>query len=162
MKNTGTLRVTTPTDREIVLTRVFDAPRRLVWDAFTKPELLKRWFGPRGFSLAVCEVDLRVGGGFRFVLRAPDGSNFGMRGTYREIVPPERSVHMESFDDYPGKSQVTAIFVEQGGKTTMTATVEYASKDVRDAVIKSGMEHGAAESYDKLAELLASAEAPKS
>lgn len=162
MKNTGTLRVTTPTDREIVMMRVFDAPRRLVWDAFTRPELLTRWFGPWGFSLAVCEVDLRVGGGFRFVLRTPDGGNFGMRGTYREIVPPERSVHMESFDDYPGESQVTAMFVEQGGKTTMTATVEYASKDVRDAVIKSGMEHGAAESYDKLAELLASAEAPKS
>ena len=162
MKNTGTLKVTLPSDREITLTRVFDAPRHLVFEAFTKPELLRRWFGPRGWSLSVCEVDLRVGGGFRFVLRTPDGGNFGMRGTYREIVPPERSVHMESFDDYPGESQVTAIFFEQGGKTIMTATVEYASKDVRDAVIKSGMEHGAAESYDKLAELLASAEAPKS
>jgi len=161
MKNTGTLKVTTPSNREIVLTRVFDAPRRLVWDAFTKPELLKRWFGPRGFSLVVCEVDLRVGGGFRFVLRRPDGADFGMRGVYREIVPPERSVHMESFDDYPGESQVTAVFVEAGGKTVMTATVIYESQDVRDAVIKSGMEHGAAESYDKLAELLASADAPK-
>jgi uncharacterized protein YndB with AHSA1/START domain len=80
----------------------------------------------------------------------------GMRGVYREIVPPERSVHMEAFDDYPGESQVTGVFVEQGGKTTLTATVLYPSKEVRDAVIKSGMEHGAAESYDKLAELLAS------
>ena len=78
-------------------------PRQLVFDAFTKPELLKRWFGPRGWSLAVCEVDLRVGGGFRFVLRGPDGKQMGMRGVYREIVPPERSVHMESFDDYPGR-----------------------------------------------------------
>ena len=155
MKNTGTLKVTTPTDREIVLTRVFDAPRNLVFDAFSKPELLKRWFGPRGWSLVVCEVDLRVGGGFRFVLRGPDGRDMGMRGVYREIVPPERSVHMESFDDYPGESQVTALFVEQGGKTTLTATVLYPSREVRDAVIKSGMEHGAAESYDKLAELLA-------
>src|SRR5205814_9751268 len=100
MTNTGTLKVTTPTDREIVLTRVFDAPRNLVFDAFSKPELLKRWFGPRGWSLVVCEVDLRVGGGFRFVLRGPDGRDMGMRGVYREIVPPERSVHMESFDDY--------------------------------------------------------------
>jgi uncharacterized protein YndB with AHSA1/START domain len=159
MKNTGTLKVTTPTDREIVLTRVFDAPRRLVWDAFTKPELLKRWFGPRGWSLVVCDVDLRVGGGFRFVLRGPDRRDMGMRGVYREIMPPERSVHMESFDDYPGESQVTAVFVEQAGKTTLSATVLYPSKEIRDAVIKSGMEHGAAESYDKLAELLTWAEA---
>ena len=155
MKNTGTLKVTTPTDREIVLIRVFDAPRTMVWDAFTKPELLKRWFGPRGWSLVVCEVDLKVGGGFRFVLRGPDGRDMGMRGVYREIVPPERSVHMESFDDYPGEAQVTAVFVERAGKTTLTATVLYPSREIRDAVIKSGMEHGAAESYDKLAELLA-------
>jgi uncharacterized protein YndB with AHSA1/START domain len=158
MKNTGALKVTTPTDREIVMTRVFDAPRHLVFDAFTKPELLKRWFGPRGSSLVVCEVDLKVGGAFRFVLRSPDGKDMGMRGVYREVVPPERSVHMESFDDYPGESQVTGIYVEQGGKTTLTATVLYPSQEVRDAVIKSGMEHGAAESYDKLAELLASPE----
>lgn len=156
MKNTGSLKIATPGEREIVMTRVFDAPRQLVYDAFTKPELLKRWFGPRGWRMEVCEVDLRVGGGFRFVLRGPDGSNFGMRGVYREIMPPERSVHMESFDDFPGESQVTAVFVEEGGRTTLTATVLYASQEVRDAVIKSGMEHGAAESYDRLAELLAS------
>jgi uncharacterized protein YndB with AHSA1/START domain len=155
MKNTGTLKVTMPTDREIVLTRVFDAPRHLVWDAFTKPELLRRWFGPHGWALVVCEVNLRVGGGFRFVLRGPDGREMGMRGVYREIVPPERSVHMESFDDYPGESQVTTVFVERGGQTTLTATVLYPSKDVRDIVLQTGMEHGAAESYDKLAELLA-------
>src|SRR5919109_507794 len=156
MKNTGTLKITTPSDQEIVLTRVFNASRQLVWDAFTKPDLLKRWFGPRGWSLVVCEVDLRVGGGFRFVLRGPDGREMRMRGVYREIVPPERSVHMESFDDYPGESQVTAVLVEQGGKTTLTATVLYPSREVRDAILKSGMEHGAAESYDKLAELLTS------
>src|SRR5690349_15490768 len=158
MTNTGTLQVATPTSREIVMTRVFDAPRRLVFDAFSKPELLKRWFGPRGWSLVTCEVDLRVGGGFRFVLRSPDGKDMGMRGVYREIVPPERSVHIESFDDYPGESQVTAVFSEQGGKTTLTATILYPSREVRDAVIRSGMEHGAAESYDRLAELLASQE----
>ena len=155
MKNTGTLKVTLPSDCEIVLTRVFDAPRRLVFEAFRKPEILKRWFGPRGFSLAVCEVDWRVGGGFRFVLRGPDGRDMGMRGRYLELVEPERSVHMESFDDYPGESRVTTIFTEIDGKTTMTATVLYPSKEVRDAVIQSGMEHGAAETYDRLAELLA-------
>jgi uncharacterized protein YndB with AHSA1/START domain len=155
MQNTGSLKVTTPTDREIVLTRVFDAPRHLVWDAFTRPELLKRWFGPRGWSLVVCEVDLKVGGGFRFLLRGPDGQDMGMRGTYREIVPGERSIHTESFDDYPGESTVTTVLVEEGGTTTLTATVQYPSREVRDAVIQSGMEHGAAESYDKLAELLA-------
>ena len=155
MKNTGTLKVTLPTDREVVMTRVFDAPRQMVFDAFSKPELLKRWFGPRGWSLVVCEVDLRVGGGFRFVMRGPDGKDMGMRGVYREIAAPERSVHMESFDDYPGESQVTAVFTEENGKTTLNVTVLYPSKEVRDAVVQMGMEHGAAESYDKLAELLA-------
>src|SRR6266481_5720109 len=161
MKNTGTLKVTMPSDREVVLTRVFDAPRHLVFDAFSKPELLKRWFGPRGWSLVVCEVDLKVGGGFRFVLRGPDGRDMGMRGVYREIVPPDRSVHMESFDDYPGESQVTSILTEQGGKTTLTVTMLYASQEVRHIVIKSGMECGAEESYDKLAELLTSVEVEK-
>lgn len=154
MKNTGTLQVALAGDREVVMTRVFGAPRRTVWDAFTRPALLKRWFGPRGWSLVVCEVDLRVGGGFRFVLRGPDGKDMGMRGVYRELVPPERSVHVESFDDFPGESEVTAVWTEQAGKTTMTATVRYPSPEVRDIVIQSGMEHGAAESYDKLAELL--------
>jgi uncharacterized protein YndB with AHSA1/START domain len=158
MKNTGTLKITTPGDCDVVLTRVFDAPRHLVFDAFSKPELLKRWFGPRGWSLVVCEVDFKVGGGFRFVLRGPDGRQMGMRGVYRELAPPERSIHMESFDDYPGESQVTTVLVEQGGKTTLTATVLAASREARDAVIKSGMEHGAAETYDRLAELLATAE----
>ncbi len=156
MKNTGTLQVTMPTDREIVLTRVFDAPRSLVFDAFTKPELLKRWFGPRGWSLVVCEVELKVGGTFRFVLRGPDGTDMGMRGVYREIVPPERSVHAESFDGYPGELVVTVALIERGGKTTLTATLLYPSQEVRDALLKSGMEHGAAGCYDRLAELLAS------
>ena len=156
MQNTGTLQVTAPSDREVVLTRVFDAPRELVYDALTKPELLKRWFGPRGWSLVVCEVDLRVGGAWRFVLRGPDGSEMGMRGVYRELVRPERTVHTESFDDYPGESVVTGVLVERDGKTTLTANVLYESKEIRDAVISSGMEHGAAETYDKLAELLPS------
>ena len=157
MLNTGTLHVALPSDREIVLTRVFDAPRELVYDALTKPELLKRWFGPRGWSLVVCEVDLRVGGAWRFVLRGPGGAQMGMRGVYRELVRPERTVHTESFDEYPGESVVTGVLVERDGKTTLTGTVLYESKEIRDAVVRSGMEHGAAESYDKLAEQLASA-----
>lgn len=156
MLNTGTLQVTTPGEREIVLTRVFDAPRHLVYDAFTKPELLKRWFGPRGYSLVVCEVDLRVGGAWRFVLRGPDGNDMGMSGEYRQLVAGERSVHTEAFDDYPGDSVVTTVLTEHDGKTTLTATVLYDSQETRDAVVESGMEHGAAESYDRLAELLAS------
>jgi uncharacterized protein YndB with AHSA1/START domain len=155
MKNTGTLAVTLPSDCEVALTRVFKAPRQLVYDAFSKPEILKQWFGPRGWSLVTCDVDHRVGGGFRFVLRNAEGRDMGMRGIYRELAPPERSVHVESFDDFPGESRVTAVFTEHDGQTTMTATILYPSKEVRDAVIQSGMEHGAAESYDKLAELLA-------
>jgi uncharacterized protein YndB with AHSA1/START domain len=155
MKNTGTLNVTMPTDTEIVLTRVFDAPRQLVFDAFRKPELLKRWFGPHAWSLVVCEVDYRVGGGFRFVLEGPGGKKMGMRGVYRELATPDRSVHVESFDDYPGESIVTSVFSEEMGRTTLTATVTYPSREIRDMVAKSGMEHGAAESYDRLADLLA-------
>jgi uncharacterized protein YndB with AHSA1/START domain len=158
MKNTGTLAVSLPSDCEVALTRVFRAPRQLLYDAFSKPEILKRWFGPRGWSLVTCEVDARVGGGFRFVLRAPDGRELGMRGVYRELSPPERSIHTESFDDFPGESLVTAVFTEVDGETTLVATILYPSKEVRDAVIKSGMEQGAAESYDKLAELLPRAE----
>ena len=162
MKNandSGTLQVTTPSEREIAMTRVFDAPRRLVFDAWTRPELLKRWLGVRGgWSFAVCEVDLRVGGAYRFVWRGPNGKEMGMGGVYREIVPPERLVATELFDDpwYEGEALDTTVLVEKGGKTTVTTTVLYASREVRDAVLKSPMERGVAESYDKLAELLAS------
>ena len=156
MLNTGTLKVTTPSDCEIVLTRVFDAPRQLVFDAISKPELLKRWFGPHGHSLVVCEVDFRVGGAWRFVLESPDGRRMGMSGVYQEIVPGERTVHTEAFDDYPGDSVVTTVLTEQDGKTTLTGTVRYDSRETRDAVVASGMEHGAAETYDRLAELLPS------
>ncbi|HEY6185891.1 MAG TPA: SRPBCC family protein [Terriglobales bacterium] len=156
MKNTGTLTVSMPSLNEIVLTRVFNAPRRLVFDAFTKPELLERWFGPRGWCLVVCEVDYRVGGGFRFVLRSPEGLQMGMRGIYREIEAPYRSLHTEIYDDLPGESQVTTTLVERDGKTTLTATISYASPEIRDAVLRTGMEHGAAESYDKLGKLLES------
>ena len=156
MLNTGTLLVSTPTEREIVLTRVFDAPRQMVFDAMTKPELLKRWFGPRGWSLTVCEVDLRVGGAWRFVLRGPGGNEMSMHGVYREIDSPARSVHTETIDPFAVESIVTTVLVESGGKTTLTGTILYPSQEIRDMVAKSGMEHGAAETYDKLEELLAS------
>lgn len=159
MKNVGKLQITTPSEREIAMTRVFDAPRSLVFDAWTKPELLKRWLGVRGgWSMVVCEVDLRVGGTYRYVWRGPDGKDMGMGGVYREIVPPQRLVATEVFDDpwYPGEALDTTVLVEQGGKTTVTTTVHYASQEVRDGVLKSPMERGVAESYDQLAEYLAS------
>lgn len=158
MKNTGTLAVSLPNDHEIVLTRVFKAPRQLVYDAFTRPEILRRWFGPRGWDLVTCEVDLRVGGSFRFVFRTPESRNLGMGGSYRELSPPARSVHTEAFDDFPGEALVTSVLAERDGKTTLTATIRYPSREARDAVIASGMEHGAAESYDKLAKLFADGE----
>jgi uncharacterized protein YndB with AHSA1/START domain len=154
MKNIGTLKVTTPSDREILMTRVFDAPRRLVYAAFTTPQLIQRWLGPHGFTLPLCEVDLKVGGRYRYVSQAPDGSRLGWGGTFREIVPEERIVHTESFDDYPGEALITTVWSESGGKTTMTLTMLVASKEIRDAIIATGMEHGAAESYDRLNELL--------
>ncbi len=159
MKNPGSLKVTTPSDREIAMTRVFDAPRSMVFDAFTKPELLKRWLGVfGGWSLAVCEIDLRVGGAYRYVWRGADGAEMGMRGVYREVVRPERIVATESFDEpwYPGEALDTTVLVEQGGKTTLTTTVLYESRKARDGVLKSPMEQGVAASYDNLAELLAS------
>jgi uncharacterized protein YndB with AHSA1/START domain len=159
VKDAGRLQVTTPSEREIAMTRVFNAPRTMVFDAWTKPELLKRWLGVRGgWTFAVCEVDLRVGGTYRFVWRGPSGAEMGMGGVYREIVRPERLVATEKFDDpwYEGEALDTTVLVEQDGKTTLTTTVLYASREVRDAVLKSPMETGVAESYDKLAELLAS------
>lgn len=159
MKNTGSLKVTTPSDREIAMTRVFDAPRAMVFDAWTKPELLKRWLGVfGGWTFAVCEVDLKVGGTYRFVWRGTDGKEMGMGGVYREVVPGERLVSTEKFDElwYEGEAVDTTTFVEQGGKTTVTTTVRYASKEVRDGVLKSPMTSGVEKSYDKLAEVLVS------
>jgi uncharacterized protein YndB with AHSA1/START domain len=155
MKNSGTLQATTHGDRELVLTRVFDAPRQKVFDAFSKPELLKKWFGPRGWSLVVCDVDLKVGGNFRFVLRGPEGGEVGMRGVYREIAAPERTVQVETFDGFDGELQVTSVFREQQGKTFFTSTLLYPSREILDAVIQDGIERSVAESYDRLAELLA-------
>lgn len=164
--NSSKLQVTTPSDREIAMTRVFNAPRRLVFDAFTKPELVKRWLlGPPGWSMPVCEIDFRVGGKYRYVWRQDsDGTEMGMGGVYREIVKPERIVSTEKFDQawYPGEAVGTLRLVEQGGKTTLTQTVLYDSKETRDAVLKSPMESGVSASYDRLADVLASVPAEQS
>jgi uncharacterized protein YndB with AHSA1/START domain len=159
MKNAATLQVTTPSDQEIALTRVFDAPRNLVFDAWTKPELLRRWLGVRGgWTMEICEVDLRVGGSYRFLWRGPEGAELGLRGDYREIVRPERLVSTERFDDpwYEGEALDTLTLVEEGGKTTATMITRADSREIRDAMLKSGMDRGVAESYDVLDRILAS------
>jgi uncharacterized protein YndB with AHSA1/START domain len=165
MTNAGALKVTASGEKEIVMTRGFDAPRKLVFDAFTKPELVKRWLlGPPGWSMPICEIDLRVGGSYRYVWRKDaDGQEMGVGGVYREIVAPERIVSTEKFEQswYPGEAVGTVVLVEQGGKTALTQTLVYDSRETRDAVLKSGMERGIAASYDRLAELLASPESSK-
>lgn len=129
MQETATkkLKVTTSGDRELVMKREFDAPRRIVFDAFTKPELLKRWlFGPDGWTLDVCDIDLKVGGKYRYVWkRAANGTTMGMGGVYREVVPPERIVATEKFDEswYPGEAVSTVLLTEQGRRTTLTQTL---------------------------------------
>jgi uncharacterized protein YndB with AHSA1/START domain len=158
VKNAGKLQITTPSDRELAMTRVFDAPRTMVFDAWTKPELIQRWLGVfGGWKFVTCEVDLKVGGKYRYVWRGPGGEELAMGGVFREIVRPERLVCTEKFDEpwYPGDAVDTTVFVEKGGKTTVTTTVLYASKEARDGVLKSPMEGGVAKSYDKLAEVLA-------
>ena len=153
-----TLKVTTPSDRELVMTRVFNAPRHLVFDALTRPELLKRWCMPSGWSLVICEVDLRVGGAWRFVHRRPDGREVGQHGVYREIVPPVRLVNTEAWEDWnPGELLVTAVLAEQGGKTTLTSTTLFPSREVRDKLLESGMTSGASETYERLAQHLSAA-----
>jgi uncharacterized protein YndB with AHSA1/START domain len=160
MKNTSTLKVTTPTDREIAMTRVFDAPRHLVQEAFSNPELLKQWLlGPPGWEMVVCNVAKKAGERYRYEWRnAATGHQFGTGGVAREITPG-RIVHTEVMDGQPGESLVTTLFVEEGGKTTVTMTLLFESREIRDVALKSGMERGVAASYDRLAELLAPGQA---
>lgn len=158
MLNTGTLALTLPSDREVRMTRVFDAPRALVFDALTKPELLMRWFsGPPGWSLEVCEFDAKEGGAYRYVWRGPDGTEMGMGGVLLEFVVPERLVSTEKFDQawYPGEATGTIVLTEEGGKTTLTLTVEYDSQETRDMVLQTPMKEGVQFGYDRLADLLA-------
>jgi uncharacterized protein YndB with AHSA1/START domain len=151
--NSDTFKTTTPSDREIVLTRLFDAPRQLVFEAMTKPEHVKRWWGilDDRYSVPVCEIDLRVGGKWRFVGRGPHGEGPEFYGVYREVAAPDRVVFTEIYAAFPDvESVVTAVLTEEQGKTRLTASCQYPSIEVRDAVIKSGMERGAAISYDRL------------
>jgi uncharacterized protein YndB with AHSA1/START domain len=151
--NSGTFTVTTPSEREIQMTRLFDAPRALVFEAMTKPEHITQWWGNlgEGYSVPVCEVDLRVGGKWRFVNRMPNGDSAAFYGEYREVAPPDRVVFTEFFEPFPDTgSVVTAVLTEENGKTRLTATVAYPSREVRDMVKATGMERGAALSYDRL------------
>ena len=153
-----TLEVTAHGDREVVITRSFDAPRKLVWDAYTRPELIRRWLGVGYMSditFAVCEVDLRVGGKYRYVWRGPN-FQMGMGGEYREVKAPERLVSTEQYDEawYPGGAVGTMVLTEKGGVTTMTLTMRYDTKEARDAVMKSPAEEGMAAGFDTLEKLL--------
>ena len=153
--NSDTFTVTTPSEREIRMTRLFNAPRHLVWEAMSKPEHIKRWWGclGTGYSVPVCEVDLRPGGKWRFVNRHPKGEA-EFYGEYREIVPPERVVFTEIFAPFPDAgSLVTAVLTEENDKTRLTVTAQYPSLEVRDMVIGTGMAKGAAASYDRLEEV---------
>jgi len=153
--NSDTFTVTTPSEREIKMTRLFNAPRHLVWEAMSKPEHIKRWWGclGEGYSVPVCEVDLRPGGKWRFVNRHPKGEA-EFYGEYREIVPPERVVFTEIFAPFPDSgSLVTAVLTEENDKTRLTVTAQYPSLEVRDMVIGTGMAKGAAASYDRLEEV---------
>jgi uncharacterized protein YndB with AHSA1/START domain len=154
-----TLELTTPSERELLITRTFDAPRQLVWECHTKPELVRRWLlGPPGWTMPVCEIDLRVSGRYRYVWRNEDGREMGMGGVFREIVAPERLVANEAFDDdwTGGETLVTQAFSERAGKTTLSLTVLYASKEARDGALRTGMTEGMEAGYARLEEVLSS------
>jgi uncharacterized protein YndB with AHSA1/START domain len=151
----GTTTFATPTDREIVITHTVDAPRGLVYDAWTRPEHLPRWMlGPDGWTMPVCEVDLRPGGAWRYVWRRGDGSEMEMRGVYREIAPPERVVHTEAWGGGWPETLNTLVLTEADGGTVMEQRVLYPSRDARDAALETGMKQGVALSYRRLAEYL--------
>ena len=150
------LTVTPHGDREIHFSRAFAAPRHLVFAALTQPELLHRWFvGPPGWTLAVCQVDLRIGGVYRYVWKRADGTEMGMGGVFLEITPPERIVQTEKFDMFPTESLGTLVLTEQDGRTTLHITMVYATPDVRDAMLRTPMEQGMSVGYQRLDELLA-------
>jgi len=152
----GATRVELKSQTEIVITRAFAAPRRVVWDAMTKPEYVRRWYGLRMLEISICEIDLRVGGAWRFVLRAPDRSEHGFTGVYREIAAPDRVVYTENYEAIgPGHEMlVTTTFDEHDGKTTLRSRLVYQSEADRDAHVQSGMETGMRESFERLEGLL--------
>lgn len=150
------LTLTLPSDTEILMTRVIDAPRRLVFEAHAKPEHVRRWWGPREFEMTSCDMDFRPGGKWRFVQTSERGE-FAFHGEYREIVAPERIVWTFEYEGAPGQVSVeTLTLVERGGQTHVTARSVFPSKAARDAMIESGMESGAAETWDRLADYAAS------
>jgi len=153
------LQATMPNDREIQVTRTFNAPRQLVWDAHTKPELVQRWLlGPDGWTMPICEIDFRVGGKYRYGWANPsDGRAFEMGGVFKEIAPVERIVHSERFGE--AESQVTMLLAEARGKTTMTLTIRYDSKQTRDAAFATGMTTGMERSYQRLDDMAAESHA---
>jgi uncharacterized protein YndB with AHSA1/START domain len=155
--NAERTRVEVVSDREVVITRAFAAPRGLVWEAMSRPEYVRRWYGLRVLEMVVCEIDHRVGGRWRFVLRAPDGSEHAYSGVYREIVPPERVVHTENYEPIgPGHEiQVTSTLEERSAVTTLTARLLYQSRADRDGHLQAGMDAGANESHNRLAAVLA-------
>jgi uncharacterized protein YndB with AHSA1/START domain len=156
--------VTMPSDREVAVTRSFKAPRALVFRAHTDPELVRRWMlGPPGWSMPVCEMDVRVNGRYRWRWRSDtDGKEFGFAGTFREVQPPSRLVHTEGYDPgtvgegYPsgGEALVTTTFDEEGGITTLTTVIDFGSKEARDAAVKTGMTDGMEQSYQLLDRVL--------
>ena len=155
--DTGTTTFTTPSDLEIVITRVFEAPRSLVFDAHTDPEHLPHWMtGPEGWSMPVCEIDLRPGGSWRIVWRKAEGDEMEMTGEYREIAPPERLVSTGSWGPEWPDTLNTLVLSEENGRTTVTQTVLYPSNEARDAALESGMKDGVKVSYNRLADYLES------
>jgi uncharacterized protein YndB with AHSA1/START domain len=166
MKPGETFKVEPSGEREIIMTRVFDAPRELVFEALTKPELVKQWLlGPPGWTMPVCEIDLRVGGSYRYVWRNEDGREMGMGGNFKEIVRRERIVNTERFDEawYEGESLNSWVLTEEAGRTTLVVTMRYETRATRDEVLGSGMQSGVATSYDRLDKILVemSAQAPE-
>lgn len=151
------LKVTTPSDLEILMTRDFSAPRRLVFDAWTKPELIRRWHGVfGGWTMAICEFEARVGGKYQFMWQGPDGASMRMSGVVREIVAPERLVATERFNDEPDEILSTLELAEHGGLTSLRNTVLCPTKELRDLILSTGMEQGLAASYEGLDGVLAS------
>jgi uncharacterized protein YndB with AHSA1/START domain len=149
--------VSTPSDREIRLARAFDAPAKLVWDCHTKPELIRRWMlGPPGWSMPVCEVDLTVGGAYRYRWRSDaDGTEFGSSGVHTEIVPFQKIVTTERMEGFDGEAVNTLVFEEAGGRTTATITMLFANKEARDGALQSGMSDGMAMGFDRMDDILA-------
>jgi uncharacterized protein YndB with AHSA1/START domain len=155
----GTARVTLPADNQILITREFGAPRRHVWRAYTEPELIRRWWAGTNGTVTSVEVDLRVGGRWRFVLTAHGGFEVAFHGEYREITAPERLVHTEAYEGVPDPDGTaglnTLTLTEKDGRTFLELLGEYPDKAIRDAVIASGMESGMQTSYDALEEVAA-------